>query len=74
MAHIDISDLARVRAGLVYHATQALATHQHGVATEPSLQALRGDDPCVCLCERTNTYINQSTVKLSLFIEYTLSF
>ena len=51
MVLIDTSDPTRVRADLVCHATQTLATHHHGVATNQSFQALRGNVPCVCLCK-----------------------
>ena len=58
LVHIDTSDPIRVRAGLVCHATQTLATHHRGAATEQSLQALSGNVSRVYLCECTNLYIN----------------
>ena len=48
-------------AGLVYNATQSLATQHLGVSTNQSIhntfQALTSNVSCVCLCRCTNMYI-----------------
>ena len=62
LVHTDTSDPTRNRADLVCYATQSLATHYHGVATNQSFKALIGNVLCVCLCQCINMYIIYSII------------
>ena len=63
LVHIDTYDPTRNRANIVCRATQSLAMHHHGIATNQSFQALIGNVSCVCLCRCDNMYINHQLIK-----------